>query len=150
MQTAFQQILVELNKINAQIQLKLPANQVLVKRQTLHLALVQQRIKTVQDQIFVNFGGSTNSSSYLVYLTLIQVTQAMTHDANTLRFLAEEYPVDPEGTVACLQEINKKLPDFATRIQHIKSLIKHNSPVFAKKKLLSLHKTSNADFLSMM
>lgn len=141
MQTAFQQILAELNKINAQIQLKLPANQVLVKRQILHLALVQQRLKTVQDQIFVKFGGSTNSSSYLAYLTLIQLVEAMTHDANTLRFLAEEYPVDPEGTVACLREIHKKLPDFAGRIQRINSLIKRDSPDF-EKKLSSLHKTS--------
>lgn len=117
MKPHFQQILTELHQLHLQIRLKLPTSLRGVQQQLHHLSRIQERLDLLQEEVIDQFGAGVISSTYLAYLTLTQLIQVLRQDVITLKHLAEEYPLDPEGSTACLQEMPKHTSNLLTRIR---------------------------------
>lgn len=140
MTISLQQIWTELHTLYAQIDLKLPAPPQTVKQQIRHLTQTQHRLETLQADITTRSRACMIASTYLTYLTLTQVIQTLIQDIVNLKHLAEEYPIDPEGTTACLQEMPKHTADLLTRLNPNYDTHKQFLTNFTKK-LPPLHKT---------
>ncbi len=147
MQTTIQQILTKLHKLDAQIYLKLPASQRAVHQQLLHLEQIQQQLETLHTEVMERSGSCMIASAYLTYLTLSQLIHTLIQDVVSLKHLAEEYPIDPEGSTACLQAMPQHSQYLLTRLNpayethkqflakflHSSSLLHKTQPVLASK-----------------
>ena len=148
MRTSLEQIWAGLHRLHAQIHLKLPAPQQTVKQQSRHLTQVQQQLEGLQSEVANRFGTGITASSYLTSLTLTQLIQFLIQDIVNLKHLAEEYPLDPEGTTACLQELPQHTSDLLTRLnpsydshKHVLAhFLKNPSPVHKTQPVLARHK----------
>ena len=147
MQTAFQQILAELHKLHAQINLRLPASQRVMQQQLLDLGQIQQRLKTLQIEVVERSRTCLTASTYLTYLTMTQLTNILIQDVTSLKHLAEEYPIDPEGAIACLQSMPKHSPDLLARLnpayethkQFLTNFLKKSSPLHKIQPVFARH-----------
>ena len=147
MQTSFQQILAELHKLHAQIHLWLPASQRVVQQQLLRLGQIQHRLETLQVEVVERSRTCLTASTYLTYLTLTQLINTLIQDVTNLKHLAEEYPIDPEGAIACLHSMPKHSPDLLARLnpayethkQFLTNFLKKTSPLHKTQPVFARH-----------
>ncbi|MDX2244544.1 MAG: hypothetical protein NW224_28040 [Leptolyngbyaceae cyanobacterium bins.302] len=140
MPTAFQQILAELHQLHAHIQLRLPASRLAVQQQLHHLEQVQQQLVILQIELIERSGLGITASTYLTYLTLTQLIQSLIRDVGSLKHLAEEYPIDPEGATACLRAMQKHSDNLLARLNLSNDTHKQCSTNLPRKSS-PLHKT---------
>lgn len=107
--TRFQQYQTEILWLQGQLLLRLPAKPVVRTRQAqviqqtrLQLEQLEERIRS---QLFINFHPKKRSR----YRILLQHIQRLLEYSFCLQLIAEEYPQDPVGTVACLQTISLQI-----------------------------------------
>lgn len=110
-QRAFQQIVSEVCEVLPYVRLKIPASPASVRKQMGYLTQAQTKLVTVQEKTAVLLRKQRNPARTRAYQALVGLVQELTQDVKDLKLLAEEYPVDPEGTVACLQ--SQKLREAA-------------------------------------
>lgn len=147
MQTGFQQILATLHKLDAQIQLKLPTPQRVVQQQLLRLDQIQHQLETLQTEVIERSRPCITASAYLAYLTLAQLIQNLIQDVTSLKHLAEEYPIDPEGSTACLLAMPKHSPNLLTRLnpayethkQFLANFLEKSSPSHKTQPIFARH-----------
>lgn len=121
-QQAFRQILEELQKTSSHIRLKLPANHQSVHRQLERIALAEQQLDNLHNQVSLLSKKSINSSTRQLCLSLLRAMERMQDTAENLKLLAEEYMTDPEGAILCLHSVNedsRNLPETLDRLQAI-------------------------------
>lgn len=118
---AFQQILLEIYDICPYISLKLPASSRYVNQQIQRLNLAQQQLQMIEEKVFLCFGTGSNQSSRQAYQTLAELIEEMNQLSLNLKLLAEEYPVDPAGTVAFLPSARVRVSELLSRINRLKA-----------------------------
>lgn len=124
MKTTLQQLLVELHTINPQIRLTLPASRPILYRQIQALSQSEEHLITLQNTHLVRLYNSLLPSTRLLAAALTELVIGMIQDIHTLKHLAEEFPTDPEGTIACLHS------DYTTRADLPSRL--HRCPAIAR------------------
>jgi hypothetical protein len=102
---AYQQVLADLQQLDAQITLRLPASLFSVRRQLHYLKQIQNQLEALQEYVYLVFGKGGSPSAYWKYCLLLEQIHQMYRNTCNLRLLAEEYPIDPEGTTACLRSL---------------------------------------------
>jgi len=118
----FQQIVDEIDQIKPNIQLNLPANPKAVKQQIAKITLAQKKLREIEERVYLFGNRSGSGSAYRTYLSLKAMIQGMITDGNRFKLLAEEYFVDPEGTVTLLHDACLRDLELQRRIQQLKSL----------------------------
>lgn len=106
-QTAFQQIIVQLQTINLHLrclQRQLGLSSTSIQRQIRQLHLIQHQLEVVGKMVFLLFGRAGNASAHEAYLTLTKILEQADQMTNSLLLLIEEFSIDPIGVQSCLQE----------------------------------------------
>lgn len=119
---AFRQIVAEIEQITPSIQLKLPANPKSVKQQIEKITLAQKRLREIEERVYLFGNRGGNRSAYRTYLSLKALIRGMIIDGNHFKLLAEEYFVDPEGTVTLLNDACQRDLELRQRIYYLKRL----------------------------
>ena len=120
--TVFQQIIEEIDQIKPNIQLKLPANPKSVKQQIERITFAQKRLREIEERVYLFGNRSGSGSAYRTYLSLKALIQGMITDGTHFKLLAEEYFVDPEGTVTMLHDTCQRDSELRHRIHRLKLL----------------------------
>jgi hypothetical protein len=129
--SVFRQIIEEIDQIKPSIQLKLPANPRSVKQQIEKITLAQKRLREIEERVYL-FGDRGGNRSDRTYLSLKALIHGMIHDGNYFKMLAEEYFVDPVGTVTLLHDACQRDLELRHRIGYLKSLgLNQNQIIFA-------------------
>ena len=111
-QKVFQQVLTQVNQLDAQIHLKIPADQASIRQQIKQIEMAEQHLKAVKTQVLrrlakapddSRFNGSQQGS----YRSLMQRIEKTLRNAENFKHLAEEFFLDPEGVISLLQGINQ-------------------------------------------
>ena len=118
---AYQQIIEEIDQIKPSIQLQLPANPQSVKRQIEKITLAQKRLLEIEERVYLFGNRGGNGSAYRTYLGLKALIHGMIHDGHHFRLLAEEYFLDPEGTVTLLHDACQRNFELRHRARHLKA-----------------------------
>lgn len=102
-QRAFQQVLEQVDQLNTQIYLKLPAGQASIQQQIKQIETAEQQLKAVKLRLAKVPIGSRRS-----YFSLIQRIEQALQKAANFKQLAEEFFLDPEGVTSLLTIINQE------------------------------------------
>lgn len=116
------QILEELQKVSPHIRLKLPANSQSVRRQLEEITLAQQQLANLQRRVTLLAHRKHNSSVHQLCVILARAVERMIRTAENFKLLAEEYAIDPEGTISCLQCVNQDSQKLAETIRRVKAM----------------------------
>ncbi|WP_439343212.1 hypothetical protein [Vacuolonema iberomarrocanum] len=103
----FSDSVAELQLIQAKIVLKLPASRESIHRQVHQIGQAQQALDRLQASALdkpSRFSAPLDSSSKALTRLILQASRY----AESLKLLAEEFPVDPQGTVACLRQLCRR------------------------------------------
>ncbi|PZV11639.1 MAG: hypothetical protein DCF22_14075 [Leptolyngbya sp.] len=111
-QKVFQQVLAQVNQLDAQIHLKIPADQASIQQQINRIEIAEQHLKAVKTQVLrrlakVPSDSRSNGSQQGNYCSLIQRIEKVLRNAANFKHLAEEFFIDPEGVISLLQGINQ-------------------------------------------
>ncbi|MBD1862513.1 MULTISPECIES: hypothetical protein [Trichocoleus] len=118
----FRQIIEEIDQIKPSIQLQLPANPRSVKQQIQKITLAQKKLREIEERVYLFGNRGGNGSAYRTYLSVKALIHGMIHDGNHFKLLAEEYFVDPEGTVTLLHDAYQRDLELRYRIHHLQAL----------------------------
>jgi hypothetical protein len=105
---AAQSILPTLQKIGIDIQLKLPSDRIALSQQLYRLRAAHKQLEEIEDEILAYYAITHRPSTRSLYRKLLKVVRQMLRSVDNLTHLAEEFPVDPIGTVACLESTTRK------------------------------------------
>lgn len=120
-QKAFQQIVSEISELLPYVRLKIPASPASVRKQMGYLTQAQTKLVMVQEKTALLLRKQRNPAKSRACRALVGVVQELTQDVRDLKLLAEEYPVDPEGTVACLESRKVKEANLLRQIDALKA-----------------------------
>lgn len=107
-QRVFQQILTQVNQLDAQVHLKIPADQASIQQQVKQIETAEQHLKAVKNQVLRRLAKApndlrSNGSQQGNYHSLIQRIEKTLRNAVNFKHLAEEFFLDPEGVISLLQ-----------------------------------------------
>ena len=129
---AYRKIIEDIDKIKPSIQLKLPANPKSVKQQIEKITLAQKKLREIEERVYLFGNRGGNGSAYRTYLSLKALIHGMIHDGNHFKLLAEEYSVDPEGTVTLLHDAYQRELELRHRAYQLKLAgLNQNQIIFA-------------------
>jgi hypothetical protein len=117
---AFQQIVSEVSELLPYVRLKIPASAASVRQQMGYLSQAQNRLQTMQEKTASLLRKNGNAAINHDYQRLIGLVQELEQNIKDLKLLAEEYPVDPEGTVSCLQTWQEREAYLLRQINSLK------------------------------
>lgn len=112
-----QPLLVEFRVACADLGLKLPASTLHLDRQVTQILTARGRLAKLQRQIQRGLMKEMPPQIRQQLHTLLHSTSDLVQLADSLVFLAEEYPLDPEGSIACLGQINLRKGNVLAQIQ---------------------------------
>jgi translation elongation factor EF-Ts len=119
----FQPILDEIQTIQSQIRLKLPASPHSISRQVDCIRVAEEHLATLKH----------TTHSHPVHPIVIQVIDRLNQTAQTLKLLAEEFLIDPEGSISCLESVKEHDADISAAIHYLRSrLLKSNNFHYAR------------------
>lgn len=110
----FQQYQTETLRLQGQIRLKLPAKPAMRMRQVQILQQTQLRLEQLEECIRSQIALSFRPKCRSRYTRLLQHIRHLLQYSHCLQMIAEEYPQDPMGTVACLQTISLQNFELST------------------------------------
>jgi len=99
------------------LRLKLPTGNLHLDRQVAQLLVTRGRLAKLQLQIQHYLMKEMPPQTRQQLHTLLHGTRDLLQLADSLIFLAEEYLLDPEGSIACLRQINKRKLNLLAQIQ---------------------------------
>lgn len=117
MQFSLQPLLAEFQVACAELRLKLPASTLQVDRQVTQILFARQRLAKLQRQIQRSLIREMPPQIRQQLHTLLHSITDLLQLADSLVFLAEEYPLDPEGSIACLGRLNLRKVKVLAQIQ---------------------------------
>ena len=85
----------EIRHIQSQLWLQLPTNPAALSAQVRQIDRCQQQLERLQDQVLSHQRSMGDRS-------LMNLIDHLITDATSFKLLAEEYLIDPEGSVSCL------------------------------------------------
>lgn len=114
----FNDSLAELQLIQSQIVLKLPASRESIHHQVHRIQQAQQALDRLYENVLPyssRWRSPLNQSPKMLAQLIIQVSR----HAESLKLLAEEFPVDPQGTMACLQHLCRRQTRLNEQLQQL-------------------------------
>lgn len=117
-QQDFYEFLVELQLIQAQIVLKLPASQESIQQQVQQIRQAQQALDRLHTLTLRSVNHRKLPLHHSPHLPVRLIHQTARY-AESLKLLAEEFPVDPQGTVACLQQLCRRHLHLHEKLQQL-------------------------------
>lgn len=118
-QERFHRFLSELQAINVEICLKLPASHESLRRHIRRVYLAHQQLERMRRESLYRFGKRSNPSAKVAHLVLMRLIDQTLREAENYRLLAEEFPLDPQGTVACLERIKRRTVTILENIDEL-------------------------------
>jgi hypothetical protein len=119
MKPALQLLLTELSTMNPQIRLSLPASPRRIQAQVQQLSQLEQRLQLLHDTEIAKLHRSLLPSVRQRAQAIAKLVVTMLQDIRSLKLLAEEYPLDPDGTIACWQDAYAIVPDLQSRLNQV-------------------------------
>jgi hypothetical protein len=122
----FSDALAELQQLQAKIALKLPASRESIHQQVHQIRQAQQaldRLKQSARNRPRRLSSPLDSASKLLARLIIQASRY----AESLNLLAEEFPVDPQGTVDCLKQLGRRHLLWSQQLQQLEERAKPKS-----------------------
>jgi len=108
-QMTFQQVLAQVDQLDTQVRLKLPASRASIQRQVEQIEAAEQQLQAVKIQVLQQSRKVWLTPCQYDYLPLVCRIEKMLQSVRSFKHLAEEFPLDPEGTTSLLQEMNSKV-----------------------------------------
>lgn len=102
----FHQVLLELLSLHQQARLHLPASQAAIQYQVRQIHQVQLQLQVIEQRVTLQFGRGSSQSVRQCHQRLISLIAMLQRRLQNLVLLAEEFEIDPEGTIACLRCID--------------------------------------------
>ena len=102
----FHQVLLELLSLHQQARLHLPASQVAIQYQVRQIHQVQIQLQQIEQRVTLQFGRGGSQSVRQCHQRLMSMIWMLQRRLQNLVLLAEEFEIDPEGTIACLRSID--------------------------------------------
>lgn len=115
-----QQILAELQTLHPRLQLKLPASQKSLDHQLAQLALERQQLMRLRQQVIKLPKGRVTLSIQL----LIGMLDQMLQTTQEFTLLAEEFVVDPEGAISCLDAIYQNTNHLSAALDRLQMALR--------------------------
>lgn len=121
-QKIFDQAIADLETIPAHLQLRLTVNPESIFRQTQQIASIQLKLEHVKVSLEKQLGSELLKKTVeQKYLKIVQLVDDMIQYGDALKLLAEEHPVDPEGTSDCLASLRPRKFHWMEVVQHLKT-----------------------------
>ncbi|NJL20077.1 MAG: hypothetical protein HC895_03365 [Leptolyngbyaceae cyanobacterium SM1_3_5] len=117
MQTSLQPLLTEFRAACVELGLKLPASAPQIDRQVTQILDSRRRLAKLHRQIQRHLIRELPPQLRQQLHTLLHTTRDLLHLADSFVFLAEEYPLDPEGSIACLGRLNLRKVNVLDQMQ---------------------------------
>jgi len=114
----FYDSLAELQLIQAQIVLELPASQESIREQLHRIWQAQQELDRLYEDALRYSSRYRSTLDFPPRLLTGLILRAYRY-AESLKHLAEEFPVDPQGTVACLKQIYRRNTRLNERLKQL-------------------------------
>lgn len=124
-QRVFRQILEELQETSPQIRLKLPANRQSIGRQAAQITSAQQQLTLLKSEVTTLSHKCLRPLNRQRCQLLMRAMDQMIQTAENLKLLAEEYGIDPEGSISCLQSLSENDRNLPEILNQVKTLIVH-------------------------
>lgn len=102
----FHHVLLELLTLHQQARLHLPASQAAIQYQVRQIHAVQTQLQEIEQRVTLQFGRSNAPSVRQCHQRLMVMIRMLQRRLQNLVLLAEEFAIDPEGSVACLRHID--------------------------------------------
>jgi hypothetical protein len=112
----------QLKAINADIQLKLPSNPVSIQRQLQRVLQAQTQLTRLQADLDRSFGRQHNPSVRVAYMVLLDLVQQTTQATLNYKMLAEEFSLDPHGSIRCLLTIRQTTAATLDQLNELETL----------------------------
>ncbi|MEO1144268.1 MAG: hypothetical protein AAFY26_01515 [Cyanobacteria bacterium J06638_22] len=122
----FSDALAELQRLQAKIVLKLPASRASIHQQVHQIRQVQQALDRLEQSTCQKSGrlsSPLDSASKLLARLIIHASRY----AESLNLLAEEFPVDPQGTVDCLRQLGRRHLLWSQQLKQLEETAKLKS-----------------------
>jgi len=127
---AFRYFLKQLRDTNASICLQLPASPNDLRRQTQQLHDAQQHLEGLKNEVLKRFRGRNQGLQQASYQTLLRLIHHTHRQTETYKMLAAEFPIDPQGSLACLEVVQRRNQRLLTHLQklEVKLLVGYQRP----------------------
>jgi hypothetical protein len=116
-QLDLQPMLVEFQEAYTRVALKLPTSTTGLDHQMTEILTARRCLlklhKQVQHRLMKDIPPQMRQQLH----TLLHGTGDLLHIAENLTMLAEEYPIDPDGSIACLQGVNSRKATLLQQMQ---------------------------------
>ncbi|MGP1384322.1 MAG: hypothetical protein ACTS2F_12235 [Thainema sp.] len=119
---AFHQILLELLSLHQQARLHLPASQVAIEYQLRQIHHVQHQLQDIEQRVALQFGRGSSQPVRQCHQRLVDLIRMLQRRLHNLVLLAEEFEIDPEGTIACLRCIDATDQQIIQHVEATQSL----------------------------
>lgn len=116
-----ERIVEEVNKISRYICLKLPSGAESVRLQIKQINKAQEQLRAIQDELYMFGGHGSSRLPYQYILTFKALINYLLLDGDKFKLLAEEYFLDPEGTVALLNDQKRRDCELLHRIRALQT-----------------------------
>jgi len=120
-QTVFCNSLLILQKVGMQLRLSLSADPALTYQQIQRIQRAQTHFLKLDQKIADWLDPQQDAARYYAHMLLTQLIRAMAHEAHMLLLLAEKFPLDPEGTAACLEDAQFRIQHLLQQINTLKT-----------------------------
>ena len=116
-QLDLQSMLVEFQEAYTRLALKLPTSTRGLDHQMSAILTARQRLVKLHRQVQHYLRKDIPPQMRQQLHTLLHGTGDLLHIAENLTMLAEEYPIDPDGSIACLQGVNSRKATLLQQMQ---------------------------------
>ncbi|HEY9648309.1 MAG TPA: hypothetical protein V6C88_18165 [Chroococcidiopsis sp.] len=110
-----QQVIARVNSLSADINLKLPASPAVIGQQVMRIAQAQNELEVIEDDLLNQLAGSYRLTTRQPYIVLLRLVRHLYRHADSLMHLADEFPIDPEGSIACLENLKSEKTHWTTQ-----------------------------------
>lgn len=117
----FREILSDLEALQNQIELTLPASPPQMQRQTQQFPEIQEKLRINRQNLTVLSRRSPHSSDHPNYRLAVRVIEDMIRYVDALEHLAAEHPIDPAGTITCLSSIRKSRKKWVRELKRLRA-----------------------------
>lgn len=116
---AFRYILQQLQEINGAIRLQLPASPSTLHLQALQLVQTKHQLAQLRQQVLKQFRDNGRMATHRTRRMLLRLIHYSQRQADNYRILSEEFAVDPQGSLACLEAVQQRNQRL---LKHLKTL----------------------------
>ena len=130
---SYQATVASIRHVCLTLSLQLPTHTRAIATQLRHLHQARHQLERLEMKVRVLANRSWSPMQRTNYQVLNQLLHHLLIETANLTLLAEEFTADPEGTVSCLREVNRRKNDL---IQQLHAIERGHKPVSFESSLL--------------